>query len=152
MPKLIVGNLDINDKTIALSLLSSIQNLTSNQSSYSNLIVKNGTCLEVPNMKSNIGSGWYIIIENRTPLYVGRSDNLYSRLNTPNGSRDNFNNTQRSGDSIRNFIKKYSDIGVITNLRVFVIQESQLQLIGLNDTDRYNIEKFISIFRTKLTF
>lgn len=100
--------------------------------------------------------GWYVILdENKNPLYVGKAQNLNSRLNTEDGSRDQFANPQRLSDPERNFIKKFHDVGIFDNLYVCVIDEQVLcQKLGLefplHSLDRNNIEKFINIFRDTL--
>ena len=96
--------------------------------------------------------GWYIIFENDSSLYVGKAQNLNSRLNTENGSRDQFANPQRTSDPERNLIKKFSEIGMFNELRVLPINEETLcKKLGLefplSDLDRNNIEKFINIFK-----
>ena len=102
--------------------------------------------------------GWYIILDDKTPIYVGEAQNLNVRLNTPNGSRDNFGHKARTSDSQRNFIKKFSEVQLITNLRVAVIvQPALITAAGLNaasftDRDRKNIEKVLNIYRSKLKY
>ncbi len=101
--------------------------------------------------------GWYVIFENKNPLYVGKTENLNSRLNTENGSRDQFANPQRTSDPERNFLKKFNDIGIFKGLTVCPINEEYLcSKMGLkfplSDLDRNNIEKFINIFRSYLFY
>jgi len=96
--------------------------------------------------------GWYVIFEKENPLYVGKAENLNSRLNTENGSRDQFANPQRKSDPERNLLKKFNDIGIFDRLTVRPINEENLckkiQLeFPLSDLDRNNIEKFINIFK-----
>jgi len=96
--------------------------------------------------------GWYVIFEKENPLYVGKAENLNSRLNTENGSRDQFANPQRKSDPERNLLKKFSDIGVFHSLTVCPLSEenlcSKLELeFPLSDLDRNNVEKFINIFK-----
>ncbi|MEW6375155.1 MAG: GIY-YIG nuclease family protein [Thermodesulfobacteriota bacterium] len=50
-------------------------------------------------------SGLYIILNGTSPIYVGKAEDLNKRLNTENGSRDQFANPQRSSDIEGNFIK-----------------------------------------------
>ena len=99
--------------------------------------------------------GWYVIFENENPLYVGKAENLNSRLNTENGSRDQFANPQRISDPERNLLKKFNDIGVFERLTVYPINEENfckkmVLEFPLSDLDRNNIEKFINIFRSYL--
>ena len=99
-----------------------------------------------------INPGWYIIFEKDNPLYVGQSQNLNSRLNTEDGSRDQFADPTRQSDSERNFIKKFSDLGIFNELKVLPINEEtickKMELeFPLSKLDRNNIEKFINIFK-----
>ena len=99
-----------------------------------------------------INPGWYIIFEKDNALYVGKAQNLNSRLNTENGSRDQFANPQRQSDPERNLIKKFSDLGIFNELKVLPINEEtickKMELeFPLSDLDRNNIEKFINIFK-----
>jgi hypothetical protein len=71
--------------------------------------------------------GWYIICdEHRRPLYVGRADNLDRRLNSPNGSLDNFAKRLRASDPVRNFIKAFRSSGIIPGLKVLFITEASI--------------------------
>jgi len=97
-------------------------------------------------------SGWYIILSGASPIYVGKAENLNKRLNTENGSRDQFANPQRSSDIERNFIKKYTELGLIRLLRVCIITESNLGIKPLTDLDRGNIEKHLNIWRDYLHY
>lgn len=102
-----------------------------------------------------VNPGWYVIFERENPLYVGKAENLNSRLNTENGSRDQFANPQRKSDPERNLLKKFCDIGIIEKLKVCPIDEENLcQKMSLefplSDLDRNNIEKFINIFKNSL--
>lgn len=98
--------------------------------------------------------GWYVILDfNSKPLYVGQADDLNARLNTDDGSRDNFGNPKRSSDTERNLIKKILELRIFNGLKVCIIEESALCLeLGLDpdvltDLDRKNVEKLINIFR-----
>ena len=98
-------------------------------------------------------AGWYIILDGTQPLYVGKADNLDARLNTNDGSRDNFGNNKRQSDAERNFIKRFIEIGVIATPRVCIIRRSELAAAvqisedRLTDTDAGNIEKIINLMR-----
>lgn len=92
-------------------------------------------------------SGWYIILNGTLPMYVGKAEDLNKRLNTESGSRDQFANPQRSSDIERNFIKKYTELGLIRPLRVCIITESSLGIPTLTDLDRGNMEKHLNIWR-----
>jgi hypothetical protein len=92
-------------------------------------------------------SGWYIILNGTSPIYVGKAEDLNKRLNTENGSRDQFANPKRSSDIERNFIKKYTELGLIRPLRVCIVSESGLGIPALTDLDRGNMEKHLNIWR-----
>ena len=92
-------------------------------------------------------SGWYIILNGTSPIYVGKAEDLNKRLNTKNGSRDQFANPQRSSDIERNFIKKYAELGMIRSFRICIIAESSLGIQPLTDLDRGNMEKHLNILR-----
>ena len=86
-------------------------------------------------------AGWYIILEGTQPLYVGKTGNLDARLNTDNGSRDNFGNNKRQSDSERNFIKKFIEIGAFVTPRVCIIRKSELAaVIGISETHLNHID------------
>ena len=96
--------------------------------------------------------GWYIIYdENYGVLYVGVAEDLNKRLNTKDGTRDNFANPKRLFDPERNFIKKFIILGIIRP-KVICIREkdfleiSDIKTQRLSKLDRKNIEKFIRIF------
>lgn len=101
------------------------------------------------------GAGWYVIGDAQTSLYVGTADNLDARLNSGNGSRDQFANPQRTSDPERNFIKAFVAGGVLGPLRVTVIPESSLcAALGmagpLTRRDRHNVEKVLNLFRERV--
>ena len=101
--------------------------------------------------------GWYIVLDkNKKALYVGKAENLNHRLNSEDGSRDQFANPQRTSDIARNFIKKFLDIGVFDALFLCPIDEKDfceaLKVdYPLKNVDRNNIEKIINLFREELT-
>lgn len=94
MGTLVVDRIDLNDVDVMNNIRSALTRLVSNQSFYYILNFKPPYYFEVagglPPEK-----GWYIILDlNNKPLYVGRADDLNARLNTDDGSRDNFGNTK----------------------------------------------------------
>ncbi len=101
-------------------------------------------------------AGWYVICDEvRRPLYVGTAENLAARLNSKDGSRDNFANPRRTHDPVRNFIKSFRLTGIVPGLWVLLIPEAVildgLDLSGgLSDLDRCNVEKVIDLFREKI--
>jgi len=149
---LIVNQIDLNNHSVVQNLLGLLTNLTRDRKLYHDLVFKPQHYFETPNSRLPNSSGWYIILEGGMPLYVGAAEDLNKRLNTTNGSIDNFANKGRASDPVRNFIKKYNQLGIIANLRVFIIPENKLFALQLNKLDRGNIEKFISVFRGRFTF
>jgi hypothetical protein len=152
MGNLIVNQIDLNDPSVVQNLLGSLTNLTTDRRLYHDLVFKLQHYFETPNSKPPSSSGWYIILEGKCPLYVGTAKDLNKRLNTNKGSTDNFGWRGRTSDPVRNFVKKFNQIHTIAKLRVFVIPESELFLGQLNDLDRRNIEKLISVFRCRLRY
>lgn len=152
MGNLIVNQIDLNDPSVVQNLLGSLTNLTTDRRLYHDLVFKPQHYFETPNSRLPNSSGWYIILDGGMPLYVGAAEDLYKRLNTTNGSIDNFANKGRASDPVRNFIKKYNQLGIIANLRVFIIPENKLFALQLNKLDRGNIEKLISVFRCRLRY
>ena len=153
-----VDNIDFNDKKTIRVVRQTIQDLVSESSSYFTLSFKPEFYFEVPNGTLPSEGGWYIILDSDVgSIYVGRADNLNKRLNTNDGSRDNFaNNKTRHSDPERNFIKKLAELGFMSGLGVCIIRENDLcrslNLGRLSDVDRGNVEKFINIHRGSLSF
>jgi len=150
---LVVNRINVNDKDVINNVRSAIERLVSNQSFFYILNYKPPYYFEavsgLPPEK-----GWYIILDlNSKPLYVGRADDLNARLNTDDGSRDNFGNPKRASETERNFIKKILELKIFNGLKVCIIKERALCLeLGLDpnmlsELDRKNIEKLINIFR-----
>ncbi|MFQ5951723.1 MAG: hypothetical protein ACE5KH_06540 [Candidatus Geothermarchaeales archaeon] len=151
-----VDNIDLNDKKTIRVVRQTIQDLVS-ESSYFTLSFKPEYYFEVPNGTLPSEGGWYIILDSDVdPIYVGKADNLNKRLNTTNGSLDNFANKTRPSDPERNFIKKLAELGFMSRLGVCIITEKDLcrslNLGRLSDVDRGNVEKFINIHRGSLSF
>jgi len=153
MGNLIVNKINLNVSGVVNSLKEAIDKLVQIPSCYNPLRFKPPYYFEVPTEKIPSESGWYIILEGKKPLYVGKSDDLNKRLNTDNGSIDNFANEGRCFDLERNFIKKFAESDIISDLRVCVIKvkdvcsELDINTNVLTDLDRGNIEKLINIFR-----
>ena len=103
-------------------------------------------------------AGWYIILDHRTPIYVGDAVNFNGRLNTRHGSCDNFAKKARTSDSQRNVIKKLSEIGLLTTLRVVLVSQARvidkvkLTAATFTNGDRKNVEKLLNIYRGKLNY
>jgi hypothetical protein len=153
MGNLIKHTIDLNDPKVVKKLRKVISELVQNRSCYQQLKFKPKYYFYVPSGQIPVESGWYIILHGKNPLYVGCAIDLNKRLNTTNGSLDNFAKEGRSSDPVRNFIKKFADLQILPVLRVCVIKAkdvcSKLKVKPntLNRLDKRNIEKVISIFR-----
>ncbi|MEW6066786.1 MAG: GIY-YIG nuclease family protein [Nitrospirota bacterium] len=120
------GNVDFNDPQMANAVRQGIQHVLNDPTNYYALAHANDYYFSTPAGPLTNESGWYVILDGKIPIYVGKAENLDNRLNTQNGSRDQFANPQRSSDIERNFIKKYTELGIIHNLRVCLIKETAL--------------------------
>jgi hypothetical protein len=140
------GNINFNDAKIVQTLDANIQRIFDDPENYYPLMHTKNYYFSTPTSLPE-EAGWYIILWGTTPLYVGKAENLNGRLNTENGSRDQFANPQRSSDIERNFIKKYTELGMISPLRVCIVREAQIDLQPLTDLDRSNMEKHLNIWR-----
>lgn len=153
MGTLIVNQINLNDRNMVNRLRSAIQKFIGSPSSYYFLKFKPQYYFEIPNGPLPSERGWYIVLGDRTPIYVGKTLDLNARLNTNNRSIDNFANQGRASDSERNFIKKFDELSIFKGLRLCIIREKELcSELGLDpsnltDLDRGNMEKFINIFR-----
>lgn len=151
--KLICGKLDLTDVDLVGCLLRAAAVALSSPAAWHRLEVHRGCYFRTPDGRLPTDPGWYVICDaTQTPLYVGKSESLDKRLNTTNGSLDQFLNSRRTQDPTRNFIKALYSMGVISSLRVAVVLEPDLlQRVGiqgpLEDLDRGNIEKLLSLFR-----
>ena len=141
-------NYDLNDPVVVQSLLGILRNyLISTPTAYYKLTHKPPYYFSINNGPITTHPGWYIILDGKVPVYVGTAENLDNRLNSDNGSIDNFGLSTRTKDSERNFIKKFSETGVINDLRVVIIPTSALSNGTISDNDRKELEKLINIFR-----
>jgi hypothetical protein len=153
MGYLIVNRIDLNDPVIVENLKKVIDKLVQVPYSYYQLRFKPSYYFDVPTGGIPSESGWYIILDGKKPLYAGKAEDLNKRLNTNNGSIDNFANKGRGFDPERNFIKRFAELNILSNLRVCIIKEKdiclELNIISdsLSDLDRGNIEKIVNIFR-----
>jgi len=100
--------------------------------------------------------GSYVIVDlPGTPLYVGEAEDPDQRLNSSNGSLDNFNNSKRTSDPARNFVKHLVSTGMLDGLRVEVVEEvAVLTALGIDSRltklDRCKVEKLLGICRVGL--
>lgn len=145
-------SIKLNDSVVVNNLRKVVDKLVQIPSCYYPLRFKPLYYFEVPAGGIPSESEWYIILEDKKSLYTGKADDLNKRLNTNNGSVDNFANKGRNFAPERNFIKKFAELNILSNLRVCVIREkdvcSELNINpnALTDLDRGNIEKLINIF------
>jgi hypothetical protein len=143
------GQIDFNNPQVVLNLNTRIKQELRKPSSYHDLAHTRSYYFSIPRGRLPLVGGWYIILDGSTPLYVGKADNLDRRLNSENGSRDQFANPQRISEMERNFIKKYSETGIVRRLRVAILTEASLyEQQELTDLDRGNTEKHINIWRS----
>jgi len=149
MGKLKCGQIDFNNLQVVLNLNTRIKKELKKPSSYHDLAHTRSYYFATPQGPLPLVGGWYIILDGSTPLYVGKADNLDKRLNSENGSRDQFANPQRVSDIERNFIKKYTETGIVRRLRVAILPEASLyEQQEISDLDRGNTEKHINIWRS----
>jgi hypothetical protein len=153
MGSLKVGRMNLNDAAFVIKVRDSLNQLIQNPAAYHSLRFRPPFYFETPARQLPSERGWYIILGGQRPLYAGKAEDLNSRLNTQNGSIDNFANTERRSDPERNFIKKFNEMRILQNLRVCIINEMALcSALGidadeLTELDRGNIEKTINLFR-----
>ena len=158
MGTLVVGKLDLNDSAVVARMKAAIQTLVQDAASYRALRFKPQYYFAVEPSPIPSAPGWYVVLDGKLPLYVGKADNLNGRLNTNTGSVDSFAERARARDGKRNFIKKLDELGSFSHLRVCLILESQLLLalgmnrLQLNNLDRANVEKLIDILRSHFTY
>lgn len=151
--KLISGKLQMNDVALVGRLLRAVAAALSEPAAWHPLEVYRECYFRTPDGRLPTDPGWYVICDaTQTPLYVGKAENLDTRLNTTSGSLDQFANSRRTQDPTRNFIKALCTQGYISALRVAVIREPDLlRRVGvegpLEDLDRGNVEKLLGLFR-----
>ena len=140
--------IDLNDPAFVNALDVTLKKIV-NQSKLYDLHVENKLYFKLDE-KITTDPGWYLIFSIANRLYVGKADDLNFRLNTRNGSLDNFANSEGPKNQRRNFIKKLYDIGYFKEMKVLLIDEltfcTKMKLESpLSDLDRQNIEKFIDV-------
>jgi len=152
MGTLKVFTYDFNDPKFVQCLLATLKNyIENNGSAYYDLVHHLPYYFCIPKGSIASAPGWYIILEDKTPIYVGTAKDLDKRLNSPNGSRDNFGNSLRKTDAERNLIKKFTEIGIIGKLRVVIIPISVVDS-STSENERIQIEKLINIFRSTFNY
>ncbi len=148
--------INLNEPAIINCLLEVLEAAAGKPSSWSMLEVSGRYYFSTPGRGLPAVGGWYIICdETRRPLYVGTAENLKNRLNSRDGSRDNFANPKRSQDSVRNFVKAFHSTGILPELQVLVVPEQSVcDRLGvpspLSDLDRGNVEKVLGLFRERI--
>jgi len=146
-------SVDLNDPKEIRRIMSVVgKYVSSTHSSYFDLRHKTPYYFDIPSGPITEADGWYIILDGTTPLYVGEASNLNNRLNSDNGSVDNFARKARTSDSERNFIKKFCEIKVVANARVVLIPASVVFPSPLPTKDRKQVEKLINIFRSSFSY
>lgn len=148
-------NLDVTSPSLVRRLLDGLTSLARDPRNRHVLEVRKRYYFAIPDGPIETGAGWYVICDSFGPLYVGIAENLNARLNSENGSRDQFANPQRTSDPERNFIKSFADRGVLNGLTVIVISEGALcSIVGavspLTKRDSQNVEKTLNLFRERV--
>ncbi len=151
---LVCDQISLNERRVAEKLYTSLRLGLENPQRYAKLEVFRTYYFSTQPPLPQV-PGWYLLLWGSERIYVGKAQNLNSRLNSESGSRDNFANPKRRVDPARNFIKTFSRTGFFDSLRVcyFTEQEvcSWLDLKApLSDLDRGNVEKFINLLRCPL--
>ncbi len=147
--------INLNERNTVSAVVRVLTELARNESNRADLQVSGTYYFSTPSRSISPHPGWYIICDqDHRSLYAGKAENLNSRLNSRDGSRDNFANPQRCQDPVRNFIKRFLSSGVILTLYVITIPESVFcSALGvdppLSDLDRGNVEKVLGVFRVR---
>ena len=146
-------NFDLNDSAQVRSILSLVRNhVENNRNAYRILEHKPPYYFAIAGEPVITDPGWYIILSGTVPIYVGTAGNLNKRLNSDTGTTDNYGKQARKNDCERNFIKKFSETGIINSLRVVAVPEGTLNREGVTEDDRKEIEKLINIFRSSFRY
>jgi len=147
---------NLNQRTIVDRLVAFLRDAAKEPSNEHSLEVVRRYYFSNPDGTLPKEAGWYVILDSeRMPLYVGSAENLDSRLNSDDGSRDNFANPQRKHEPKRNLIKKLRLMGVSGDLTVLTYRESAvceaLEVTApLSPLDRHNVEGFLDVIRHKI--
>lgn len=148
-------NLDVTERPRVEQLIKALSAAAQDPQSRHQLTVSKRYYFAVFEGQISSHAGWYVICTDEEPLYVGTAKNLNSRLNTENGSRDQFANPKRSSDPERNFIKSFVASGVLGSLSVITIKETEICTSlniksPLTRRDRHNVEKVLNLFRQRI--
>ena len=154
--QIVCSDLNFNSLEFLSTFLEVVTLLFRDSDRWHDLAVHRSFYFKTPTNDLPREPGWYIVCDKgNIPLYVGKAKDLNKRLNTTNGSLDNFAHSRRKQDPIRNFIKAFVSNGLLGQLRVGILTERELALrlavsIPLRDLDRSNIEKVIEVFRCRV--
>lgn len=149
-------DLDLTKREVVDLLLDKLTSMAHDPQNRYSFEVRKRYYFGIPDGPVSSDAGWYVILEKAGPLYVGTAEDLNARLNTENGSRDQFANPQRISDAERNFIKTFASSGLLDSLSVIVISEPKLRSAmglsaALTKRDRNNVEKMLNLFRERIT-
>jgi hypothetical protein len=155
-PSLVHDSIDVNERSVVDTLLSAAKAVLSRAGTWHRLEVRHGRYFATPDGPLPDGPGWYVIGDRTgAARYVGEAGNLNGRLNSNQGSLDNFANSSRASDPVRNFLKVFISNGLLGEPRVGVIQEAEILravsvCTALSERDRCNVEKVLDVFRHEL--
>lgn len=155
-PSLVHEAIDVNERSVVNTLVSAARAVLSRAGSWHRLEVRRARYFATPDGPLPHGPGWYVIGDRTgAARYVGEAGNLNARLNSDQGSLDNFANSNRASDPVRNFLKVFISTGLLGEPRVGVIEEAEiLSVVGartaLSERDRCNVEKVLDVFRHEL--
>ena len=147
--RLVFDSLDPNDAEVIGALLRVAMLELAQPESWHDVEVESTYYFRTPSTKLPSGPGWYVIVDaSHTPLYVGESANLNLRLNSRNGSRDQFAHPKRATDATRNFSKRLASAGMLQGLRVGIVNEAAvLKELALGGSLSKRIAVILGIFR-----
>ena len=147
--------LDLNSADFVQTVITAVKAIAGEKKNRRDLRFSAPSYFAVPSGDVPEKAGWYIILGDGKPIYVGTTSSLHARLNTPHGSLDNFAAASRTSDSERNFIKKFIEIGIVQNPEVILVTEEELFArvplpvpVPLDKCERESLEKVINIFRS----
>lgn len=156
-PSLVVEKINFNDRQVADRILNFFKTQAARPEAYVELKIKNGLYFQVTDAEVPGEPGWYVVLYDQLPIYVGKAGDLNNRLNTTNGSLDNFAKSTRTSDPERNFIKKLHDLKFFEELRLWFVKvkdlTNALRIEGrLHEPDLGNVEKFLNLNRGAIPF
>lgn len=156
-PSLVHESINVNERSVVDTLVSAARTVLSRAGSWHRLEVRRGRYFATPDGPLPDGPGWYVIGDRSgAARYVGEAGNLNGRLNSDQGSLDNFANSNRTSDPVRNFLKVFISNGLLGEPRVGVIEETEILSAvsvrtALSERERCNVEKVLDVFRHELS-